>query len=56
MWLYPETQAIWKSLKLVLSLFNDTFRQNPNKPFEIDSGLQFIVMFYFSFEETKCQC
>lgn len=33
MWLYPETQAIWKSLKLVLSLFNDTFRQNPNKPF-----------------------
>lgn len=29
--LYPETQAIWKSLKLVLSLFNDTFRQNPKQ-------------------------
>lgn len=29
--LYPETQAIWKTLKLVLSLFNDTFRQNPKQ-------------------------
>lgn len=28
---YPETQAIWKTLKLVLSLFNDTFRQNPKQ-------------------------
>lgn len=49
MWLYPEIQAIWKSLKLVLSLFNDTFRQNPNKPFEtllwitVCSGVLFLV-------------
>lgn len=29
--LYPETQAIWKTLKLALSLFDDTFRQNPKQ-------------------------
>lgn len=54
--LYPETQAIWRTLQLVLSLFNDTFRQNP-KPtiWNLTPSCNLLAMLFFSFEKTEHQ-